>query len=331
MDEFARIRRWIGERSSDDRVVVDVGDDAAVVLAHPGRDIVLTCDAMVEGVHFLSSTIDDASIGWKALVTSVSDIAAMGAKPLWALVALCIPPQWTIERLDALYAGLHEAAAAYRVRIIGGDTTAAPDRLCVHVTIVGDVAHGCAVRRSGARAGDIVFVTGTLGRAAAGLAWMQRGAVQTDSTSRYVALVHAHARPQARTAFGEAVGAQRLVHALNDISDGIASEAWEIAEASNVHIVLDAHDIPICASVYAVAAAMQCDARDWALYGGEDYELIGTAPHASWHRVMEVAQSCALPIQRIGVVHEGACGVSIVIDGVQQHVRKGGYTHFAMP
>ncbi len=328
MDEFARIRRWVGERSVDERVVVDVGDDAAVVLAHPGRDIVLTCDAMVEGVHFDATTIDDASIGWKALAASVSDIAAMGAKPLWALVALCIPPQWTMPRLDALYAGLHDAASAYRVRIVGGDTTAALDRLCVHVTIVGDVAHGCAVRRSGARAGDVVFVTGTLGRAAAGLALLQSGTVHIDANPLYAALVRAHTRPQPRTAFGEAVGAQQLVHALNDVSDGIASEAWEIAEASNVHIVLDAHDVPICAYVHAAAATLQCDARDWALYGGEDYELIGTAPHTSWARVMEAAQFCAVPIQRIGVVREGTCGVSITADGVSQHVRKGGYMHF---
>ena len=228
-----------------------IGDDAAVVPPPRGR-LVLTCDAVVAGVHADPSLVSLDDLGWKALSVSVSDVAAMGCRPLYALVTVCGPPDTDVE---LLYRGIAEAAEAYRCPVVGGDLVSAP-QLVVSVAVVGETGDAEPVLRSGARAGDHVFVTGQLGRSAAGLRLLREG---SDDP-----VTMAHRRPMARLAEGRAASVAGAT-AMVDVSDGLAADVAHLARASGVGVAL--HFVPV---------APQATPEE-ALSGGEDYELVFTA------------------------------------------------------
>ncbi|WP_309122385.1 thiamine-phosphate kinase [Paenibacillus sp.] len=330
MDEFALIRRLTGGRTGKEGavgrgVVVGIGDDAAVVEPTPGRQMVLTCDSMVEIVDFLPWTMDDASIGWKAMAQNVSDLAAMGAEPRYALCALAAPKGFPTERLEALYAGLYACADAYGVAIVGGDMSTSPERVSVTVTAIGEVEAGRALLRSGARAGDVVFATGPLGLSAAGLDWLLRR--EAGGGERWAPLVAAHRRPRPRPAAGRAL--LGLATSLNDVSDGLASEAREIAEASGVRLVLDGAAIPVDAALAAYAAFAGRDALEFILGGGEDYELVGTVPAAKAGELLAALRAAGAAPAIVGVVAAGEPGVDLARpDGTTEPLGRRGYTHF---
>jgi len=314
VDEFALIRRLTGGRTGKEGasgrgVVVGIGDDAAVVAPTPGMQTVLTCDTMVEIVDFLPWTMDDESIGWKAMAQNVSDLSAMGAVPRYALAALAAPRDFPAERLERLYAGLYACADAYGVAIVGGDMSTSPERVSVTVTAVGEVEAGRALLRSGARVGDVVFATGPLGLSSAGLHWLLRR--ETGAADAWAPLVAAHRRPRPRPAAGRAL--LGLATSLNDVSDGLAAEAREIAEASGVRLVLTAAAIPVDAALDAYAASAGRDPLDFILGGGEDYELVDAGAEPAI----------------VGFVRDGEPGVELLRpDGTAEPLGRRGYTHF---
>jgi len=330
VNEFALIGRLTGGRTGKEgangqRVVVGIGDDAAVVAPTPGLQTVLTCDAMVEIVDFLPWTMDDESIGWKAMAQNISDLAAMGAEPRYALAALAAPRGFPLERLERLYAGLYACADAYGVSIVGGDMSTAPERVSVTITAVGEVEPGRALLRSGAVPGDVVFVTGALGLSAAGLHWLLRR--ETDGGDAWAPLVAAHRRPRPRVAAGRAL--LGLATSLNDVSDGLASEAAEIAAASGVRLALDAAALPIHAALRAYAATVGRDPLDFALAGGEDYELVGTAPAARADELLAALREAGAEPAIVGSVREGEPGVDLLRpDGSAEPLALRGYDHF---
>jgi thiamine-monophosphate kinase len=291
---------------------------------------------MVETVHHLPWTMDDRSIGWKALASNISDLAAMGAEPRWALITLSVPPHWTTERLEQVYDGLYACAAQYGVSLIGGDTTSAPEHLVLSVTAIGEVEAGRALLRSGARAGDVVFITGPLGLSAAGLDLLLR---QHEAGTAEVAieaamaesLVQAHRYPLPQVACGQAMSAVHgLVHALNDISDGLASEAWEIAEASHVRIQLHKTAIPITAGLAKFSATVGRESLDYILYGGEDYQLVGTVATERAEELLATLRRVGASPAIIGMVQDGPSGVEwISANGSVEAIQKRGYNHFA--
>lgn len=234
-----------------------IGDDAAVVPG-PEGDVVLTADAVVAGVHADLALVGLDDLGWKAVSVAVSDVAAMGCRARHALVTLCAPGDVDI---DLLYRGVAEAAEAYRCAVVGGDLVTGP-ALVVSVAVAGDTGARPPVLRSGARAGDAVFVTGPLGASAAGLRLLRAGPTARDDPC-----VVAHRRPRARLAEGEAARAAGAT-AMVDVSDGLAADAGHLADASGVGLALDA--VPPAPGASA----------DEALGGGEDYELVFTAPDA---------------------------------------------------
>ncbi|MDF2964331.1 MAG: thiamine-monophosphate kinase, partial [Paenibacillus sp.] len=245
IDEFALIQ-WLtdGKQSRAFQqaggVEAGIGDDAAVVNLTPGCQLVMTCDTMTETVHFKNTTMRDYDIGYKAMASAVSDIAAMGAIPKYALVAVSFPQGTELARLEEMYQGLYDCANRWSVVITGGDTTSSSGGLTITVTVMGEVEKGKALLRSGAKPGDVLFATGLLGCSAAGLDYLLQRGLPAERWSEQPAdpdaelLIQAHCRPEPRIEEGQLLQQSGVCHALNDVSDGLASEAWEISEASGI-------------------------------------------------------------------------------------------------
>lgn len=339
LDEFALIRaltdnRQTGEFLHSCGVVTGIGDDAAVVRLTEGRQLVVSCDAMVEDVHFKTVTMRDEDLGYKALAASVSDMAAMGAIPKFALVSLCIPAHVPQERVKAIYDGLYACADAYRVAVVGGDTTASRGGLTLSVTVAGEVEADRALLRSAARSGDTVFVTGYPGLSAAGLHYLLRQQQEAhdweEAPDIVQPLIRAHCRPVPQVRAGRLLLESGVCGALNDISDGLASELWEIAEASGKGITLFRDRIPVNENLQKYAAAVGADPWHWILYGGEDYQLVGTVRSGGAERVRRSLERAGIAFYPIGEVSERFHGVRMAAeDGSSAPLPKKGYNHFA--
>ncbi|MBD2871011.1 thiamine-phosphate kinase [Paenibacillus arenilitoris] len=361
LDEFARIHHWTAARQSADwqqrerGVAVGIGDDAAAVdlaaaadgVAEPKR-LLLSVDTMVETVHFKPATMRDEDVGFKALAASVSDIAAMGGVPLHALVSVSVPPAYGPERMRRLYDGLYACAERYGVAVAGGDTTSSPAQLVVAVTVTGTVEAGRELRRSGAKPGDAVFVTGAVGLSAAGLhalLALEAAGGGTDMTEddaceaiakasglppgKAKPLVREHRRPAPSVRAGRLLLERGTCRSLNDVSDGLASEAWEIAEASGLKLTLEERLLPRSGSLAAYAASAGIDPLEWMLYGGEDYCLIGTVAAEDAEALREAFHAEGLPFFLIGTAEEGTPGVELLRhDGKRAALAKRGYNHF---
>jgi thiamine-monophosphate kinase len=259
LGEFGFIER-LRELAPD----VQADDDVAVV-----DGLALTTDALVEGIHFRSDWSKPADVGWKAVAVNVSDLAAAGATPRWLLLSLCAPPSTPAATLEGLYAGIAEACAAYGCSLVGGDTVRA-NELVLSVTAIGSL-DGPPLRRSGAKIGDVLAVTGPLGRAACGVNLLLSQDPKSVSPEDAMACMDAHRRPRARV---DAVHPH--AHAAIDISDGLASDAKHLADASRVGVAIDV--LPIAPEVERIAAARGWDAEAIALSGGEDFELLFAVP-----------------------------------------------------
>ncbi|WP_139992779.1 thiamine-phosphate kinase [Paenibacillus paridis] len=355
MDEFASIHHWTAGRQADQwqrerGVVIGIGDDTAVVdpasaadgVAAPKR-LLLAVDTMVETVHFKPATMRDEDVGYKALAANISDIAAMGGVPLHALVSVSVPPAYTPERMRRLYDGLYECAERYGVAIVGGDTTSSPQHLVVAVTLTGTVEAGRERLRSGAKPGDAVFVTGAVGMSAAGLhallAEEARGGAPDceeagagEALRALAPLVRAHQRPGPSVRAGRLLLEQGSCSSLNDVSDGLASEAWEIAEASGLRLVLREKHLPKSGSMAAYASSVGIDPMEWMLYGGEDYVLLGTSAAEDAEAIKAAFHQEGIPFFIIGETEAGEPEVELVRHGTAKEERiklkKRGYNHF---
>lgn len=342
-DEFALIELLTqGKQSTlwqrEHGVGVGVGDDAAVTGLTPGYSLVMACDTMVENIHFACWSMRDEDVGYKAMASNISDMAAMGAIPRYALVALSVPQGTDEGRLERIYAGLYECASTYDVAVVGGDTTASREGIVITVTIIGEVEAGKALLRSKAKTGDAVFVTGALGGSAAGLALKQYAcaehsagdaAAQMQMAPELQALVQAHQRPVPQVAAGRLLLRTGLGRALNDISDGIASEAAEIAEASRVGLVIEEALLPRPAGLAAAGLALAVPPLAWILYGGEDYELLGTVAKEHVPALQAAFVESGLQLHVIGYTTDDFTGVRLLrADGTTEPLEKRGYNHF---
>jgi thiamine-monophosphate kinase len=281
---------------------------------------------MAETVHFLRETMAPEEIGWKLLASNVSDVAAMGGQPVYALLTAAISPEWTEEELRQMYDGLYRCADKAGVTLIGGDTVRSPGGLILSLTMVGEVEQGKALTRSSARSGDVVFVTGTLGDSAAGLHLLLH---HPEWRKRFPRLVAAHCLPEPQLAVGRWLAGSGFSPACDDISDGIAQEAWEIAEASGVILVLEEECIPVSDEVREYAELMGMDPMEWALCGGEDYQLIGTITQEGWKALKREAERSGWPITAIGRVKEGGPAVELISGSKRMPLPRNGYNHFA--
>lgn len=310
-------------------VLLGIGDDAALV--EPGSgEAVLTTDMLIEGVHFVRGSISARDLGAKAIVVNVSDIAAMAASPRYALVSVGLPEDveaaWVIE----LAGGMRAACDEYALALVGGDTNRAPV-VVVSVTVVGHVAPGRAIRRSGARIGDAIVVTGQLGAAAGGLALSRAHpsrAAAALSRPWGRELAGALARPVARV--GEArTLAQAGASAMMDLSDGLAKDLARLCRASGVGARVELARVPVAAGLAAGAETLGVDALALALGGGEDYELLATLPPEAVGPAREaLAERFGVPLAEIGRIVEGAGLVGVDADGREVPLEPVGWDHF---
>jgi thiamine-monophosphate kinase len=301
-------------------VLVGRGDDAAVLRAPRGLELVATVDAVVEGVHFDRRFAPD-DVGWKALAVNLSDVAAMAARPLWALCALAVPPGEDPRRLAAIGAGLARCARAHRTALVGGNVTRARD-LSLTVTVLGAVRPGRVLTRAGARPGDLVLVSGTLGDAALGLHLAgRRGAASRDGVA---ALVRRQRRPEPRVALGLALSGSPS--AGLDISDGLLQDLGHLCAASGTGAVVHLERLPLSAAYRRLARGAP-DGLDPALAGGEDYELVVAVPPARLARARRAAAVAGVPLTVVGEITPGR-GVRVVdARGVRHRPRSLGHDH----
>jgi thiamine-monophosphate kinase len=318
LGEFDIIARYFARKATRDDVRLGVGDDAALLAPPPGQVLVAAVDTLVEGRHFLPGT-PPASVGHNALAVNLSDLAAMGAEPAWALLSLSLPEAdecW----LEEFARGLHALASAHGVALVGGDTVSGPR--VVTVTVLGFVPEGAALRRDGARPGDAVFVSGAPGMAAAGLQLLRdRRATFDAADPRVRRLLQA----EPRLALGRVLRGHAT--AAMDVSDGLLGDLGKLAAASGVGARLDLERLPIAPLLEA--GHDRGESERFVLHGGDDYELLFTLPgDDAERRVADIEAQSGCTIHRIGEIFAGR-GVHCRRDGREETVTGGGYDHFA--
>lgn len=310
--EFALIDRYF--RRPTRHTVLGVGDDGAIVRPSAGTELVISTDMLVSGTHFMPDA-NPEDLGWKTLAVNVSDMAAMGAMPRWALLAAALPAA-TESWIEKFARGFFACADEFGIDVIGGDTTKGPRNFCV--TILGEVPEGKALLRSGARTGDEIWISGRPGRAAMGLAHLQGRQVLTGAKlDECLTSLH---RPRPRVALGLAL--QGIATAAIDVSDGLLADLGHILDESKVAATLCIPDLP--------PPGIE---RDCILSGGDDYELIFTAPAANQCEVTSLSTRLGLTLTRIGNIEASAPGVPprltlLDAEGSPVEIGHRGYDHF---
>jgi len=315
LGEFDLIERYFARRGGRRDVLLGVGDDAALLEPPPGFALAAAVDTLVEGRHFLPDAPPD-SVGHQALAVNLSDLAAMGADPAWALLSLSLPESdesW----LQSFAAGLYALAEAHGVALVGGDTVRGPR--VVTITVLGFVEPQLALRRDGARPGDVLFVSGWPGEAGAGLEALRDG----TGCGAGDPLVRRYRYAEPRIALGRALRGR--ASSAMDVSDGLFGDLQKLCKASGVGARLDLERLPVSAELARRHSPADCERL--VLFGGDDYELLFTVPAAA-ASALEAELSGLLPLHRIGEI-EADHGVRCLRDGRPEPLRGGGYDHFA--
>ena len=329
-----RIRELL-PRASD--ALFGIGDDCAALRPTPGRDLLLTTDLLVDRVDFTRQTITPFRLGRKAMGVSLSDIAAMGGLPRAALITLALPPEEEIQFVEELYRGLQEEGARYAVEIIGGDLSASPT-LMIGITVVGEVEPGKAVRRSGAKPGDRIWVTGQLGASAAGLAALEAGfrlqedrveapsELSADVKEAIRVAIERHFCPIPRVREGRALAEAGVASAMIDLSDGLASDLRHLCRESGVSARIMEDRIPVDPVALAIGRYLGKEPLAMALEGGEDFELLFTSN--SEHIDIIDIFSDGIKVTEVGEIEEEGPGCLLERRGGAAVPLTGGYDHF---
>jgi thiamine-monophosphate kinase len=324
---ISRLRKRAGV---NDEVRLGIGDDAAVIKTTAGKDLIACCDLMVEGVHFRTEWTPPRLLGWKALAVNLSDVAAMGGVPKFAMMSIALPHKCSSAFIDELFLGVFELADASGVSIIGGDTSSSRDSLFIDISVIGECQSGNAVTRRGAKVGDRIYVSGSLGASALGLSLLEDGFRLEDtqgvSDSRRQAVLK-HLAPEPQLELGRALGEAGLATAMIDISDGLSTDLWHILDESDVGATIHAAAMPVAECVLSFAAsAPGTDPFTLALNGGEEYELLFTVQSDNHERVMALAKTLGATITVIGdIVAEN--GLHLERNGRIESFQPLGYQH----
>ncbi|MBF0623355.1 MAG: thiamine-phosphate kinase [Magnetococcales bacterium] len=327
--EFGLIQRLfvpLGAVAGMQPPLVGIGDDGAVTAVPRTQHLVTTTDTLVEGIHF-NSDMDPLLLGRKSLAVNLSDLAAMGAAPQWYLLSLALPPSTPLIWAEQFAQGLRQAAEPFNVALIGGDTVGAKGGIVITITLLGLVGEDRAVKRSGAAAGDLIYVSGTIGDAALGLGQMLGRLPRLDADEA-VFLEQRQQLPEPRVALGLLLQDTAVVRAAIDVSDGLVADLGHLCVASGVAARVDWERLPLSPAARRLVAARGEAVERLILTGGEDYELLFAVPSGARAGVEEVARRVGVPLTEIGEFQAGAPRVTVVKNGAPFDPGPGGWTHF---
>ena len=330
--EFGLIRRIDElvnkEGIRSERVTLGIGDDTAAFLPRPGYELLVTCDSIVEGRHYLSEYIHPLDLGRRAMIVNISDIGAMGGKPLYALISLGLRADTSVQDVEEIYRGFLSELNPFGASIIGGNITKSGNGMFIDITLIGEVEQGKAVRRSGARPGDVILVTGYPGQSAAGLKLLllEPG----DSKIREHPLVKVYNTPSHRAQLGEAIAQTRCASALIDTSDGFLGDLGHICEESGVGAELIKERFPISERLREAALRLRVDPYDFFLGDSDDYELIMTCRPEDVPRIRStVPQCCPVLVTEVGRITGKSGEIFLLLpDGRELPVKPSGWDHF---
>lgn len=322
LGEFGFISRLASGVFQHKSVITGIGDDAAVTVPTEGKQLLTSTDMLLEEVHFRRSWHDPLRLGRKSLAVSISDIAAMGGLPRWALLSLAMPADLPLDFMDDFMRGFLSMASEHEVTLIGGDTCSSRTGLTISVTIMGEQDSGRIVRRSGAMIGDDIWVTGTVGDAAFALQKLENGEdVEVGQLQRLL-------DPTPRIAASLALVQEGLVNAMIDVSDGLLADFGHIAEQSGVGGCISVADLPLSAEFRLQADLLDSSPYQLALSGGEDYELCFTAAYSNREKVTDCMKKCGIAATRIGIVTSSSGVVAINQNGSPYNIKADGFNHF---
>ncbi len=324
------IQKLSFQRSPD--TMIGIGDDAAVLKIAPAALLLATTDMLIEGVHFDLSYTDFYSLGWKSAAVNLSDIAAMGGVPRFCLTSLAIPAHISVEAVKDYYQGFTALVRAHKTILVGGDTCSSKDGLVISVTVLGEAKKRTAIPRTGAKQGDRIFVTGTLGDAGAGLELLKSGVRENKRGTRDEGrktrdvgnLIQKHLRPVPRVEWGRKIALSGCASSMIDVSDGLSSDLSHLCEESGVGAVLLSDAIPLSSSLLKSADHLNKPPLHYALSGGEDYELLFTVPLAR----MKILQALHIPVTEIGMITTGKAMLLVNAAGRKTVLHPTGYNHF---
>jgi len=307
-----------------------IGDDCAVIRKNRQQSWLVTMDTLVESVHFDRSWHPPDKLGRKVISVNVSDIAAMGGTPVFVFLSLGLPAGFEVRWLTQFSRGMADACREYHCLLAGGDTVRSPSGVLVTVAVLGEMQTNRVVFRNGARVGDSVWVSGSPGRAVAGLELCRIG---REDDPAFAELVEAHLNPQPRLQLGRWLAWNRLVHAMMDLSDGLATDLAHICTQSEVGAVIDPNGLRADRSLAAAAIMLHKDPGQWMLTGGEDYELVFTAAKRKSAAIVELAEKLRIPVARIGRIDDKQGVRTLQFPSGRNHpvevdITFSGYDHF---
>ena len=317
-------------RSSLSSIVTGIGDDAAALKISENNILLTTCDLLLEDVHFNLNVTDSYQLGRKSLAVNLSDIAAMGGTPRFFLVSLALPPHLPIEFIDDLYRGMTDLADEFDTKLVGGDTNASPDKLMINITLLGEANPDHLLKRSGAQVGDSIFVTGTLGDAALGFFILEFDKNMNRSYSHNT-LTSRHLSPYPRIKEGIRIAENRLASAMIDISDGLLIDLRRILTLSKLGATIYIPQLPLSKEFKQYQGKLKHNKIDFALKGGEDYELLFTSPQNKEKELLKLGQTLGVPINKIGEVTSSEELVILDQNHKSYPIDDQGYDHFLSP
>jgi thiamine-monophosphate kinase len=314
------IRRKI--YTKDKRVVLNMGDDAAILKSSPGKLLIFTTDTVMENVHFDLRYCSFKNVGWKSMAANLSDIAAMGGTPLAGLVSLGLPKRIKVEQVLELYSGMKSLSSKFRCPIVGGDIFSSPKGLVVTISLLGEVEKKLFKTRSGARVGDLIYVTGVLGGAEAGLRILRKSKAKKNSNTKK------HFNPYPRVSESRLLVRNLKITSMIDISDGLSSDLHHICEESKKGALIYAEKIPVSRKIIRFCRSWNLSPLNLTLGSGEEYELLFTLNPEEEEKIKRMAKG-KFKVTLIGEIRKKEEGVKILdLDGRIRNLKKSGYTHF---
>ena len=326
--EFGFIRSIMNKcHFSSEKLIKGIGDDCAVIGPYEGKVFLITTDLLLESVHFILEKILPEHLGEKATAVNLSDIAAMGGNALHLFLSIAIPRSMRLETIHLIYRGIKTVCRRYKVNILGGDTSSSSEKLMINVTVIGEAPENEVLYRSGAKPGDAIYLSGTIGNSAAGLKLIKEELFAPDNLTSF--LINAHNRPVPLLKIGRIIACSRLASAMIDLSDGLFSDLSHICEGSRVGARLIHNSLPLSEELKALSEINNFDPYKFALSGGEDYRLLITIPQKNiepFQKLFKNHKPC--PVYHVGEITKELGIKMIRVDGKEELLNDTGFNHF---